>query len=108
MPLRFHLFLWRLLSPGFRCQAIEFLHILRIEIATALFSHRGKKLFGQHQTYRMHRFMPVKPFFHQSQKNGMCQKLIPEGHLVLDDHVGNGVELLVRKPDSMPPMVLLD
>ncbi len=56
----------------------------------------------------MHGFMPVKPFFHQSQKNGMCQKRIPEGHLVFDDHVGNGVKFLVRKPDSIPPMVLLD
>ena len=30
--------LGRLLSPGFRCQAIQFLHILRIEIGTAIFS----------------------------------------------------------------------
>ena len=52
--------------------------------------------------------MPVEPFFHQSQKNRTCQKRIPEGHLVLDDHVGNGVKFLVRKPDSIPPMVLPD
>ena len=52
--------------------------------------------------------MPVEPFLHQSQKNGTCRKRIPEGHLVLDDRVDDGVKSLVRKPDSIPPMVLLD
>ena len=97
-----------MLSPGFRCQAIKFLHILRIEIGTGLFSYRGKKVFGQHRTNRMDGFMPVEPFLHQSEKNGMCQKRTPEGHLVLDDHVDDGVKSLVRKPDSIPPMVVPD
>ena len=52
--------------------------------------------------------MPVEPLLHQSQKNGTCQKRISEGHLVLDDHVNSGVKSLVRKLDSIPPMVSPD
>jgi hypothetical protein len=98
----------RQLSPRFRCQPVKLFHILLIDIGVALFSQRGKKLLGQHQTNRMDGFVPVESFFHQSQKNGPSRKRVPERHLVLDDHVGSGVQSLVGKPDSILAMVLPD
>jgi hypothetical protein len=56
----------------------------------------------------MNGLVPVESFFHQSQKNGPSRKRVPERHLVLDDHVGSGVQGLVGKPDSILAMVLPD
>ena len=66
-----------LLSPGFRCQAIEFLHILRIEIGTASLSYGGKKLFGTTPNRSHGRLMPVEPFLHQSQETASAGNVSP-------------------------------
>ena len=53
-------------------------------------------------------FVPIEPFLHQPKKYGLCRKCISERHLVLDDHVYSGVNGLIRKPDSLPPVVSPD
>lgn len=49
--------------------------------------------------------MPVEPFAHQPQKHTLRRKLISEGDLILDDHAYGGMNDLVRKPNSLPPVV---
>ncbi len=81
--------------------------VLSEQLFAALREEAGADLNAQYveKLNRVDGFMPVESFLHQSQKNGTCQKRISEGHLVLDDHVNSGVKSLVRKPDSIPPMV---
>jgi hypothetical protein len=98
-----------LLSPGVGCQGIELLNVIRIEIAPCfLFTHHHKKLFRQHRSNCVDGFMPVEPFLHQPKKYSLCREFVPERHLILDDHMYNGVDGLIRKPDSLPPVVSPD
>jgi hypothetical protein len=45
---------------------------------------------------------------HQPKKYSLCREFVPERHLILDDHMYNGVDGLIRKPDSLPPVVSPD
>lgn len=49
--------------------------------------------------------VPVEPFAHEPQKHTLRRILISKGDLILDDHVYGGMNCLIRKPNSLLPMV---
>jgi hypothetical protein len=98
--------LQRLSPPGFRGERLELLDVIRIEIDIyVLFTHCRKKRLRQHCTNGVDGFMPIEPFAHQPKKYGPGLKWIPECDLILDDHVYCSVNSLIRKLDSLSPVV---